>query len=79
MTIDEQVDGLIPKVMRIVGMSGGVGLSELLRTALLEVARDQRNVCGESVFAVKGDTNNPWMIDKDRAYSAVMNATLEAK
>lgn len=73
--INERLQRLMRQLPYANKTAGGVkGFEELLRLALLETARDQRHACAEAVLAVEGDNNNPWMIDRDAAHSAAMNA-----
>lgn len=76
MTIDERVTDLMKVILTTAGVPQGE-FKEKLRLSLLEVARDQRHVCAEGVNGVEGDSNNPWMIDREIAHSAVMNANLK--
>jgi len=74
MTIDERVD-LFTRTLHA-GTKHAV-LIVNYRLTLLEVARDQRHACAEATMAVEGDSNNPWMIDKDAAHAAVMNTEIK--
>lgn len=80
MTIEQRVTCLVPRVMRIVSATGGVGMFELLREALLEVARDQRHTCAEAIKAIEVD-NEDGIVAVGRmryaAHQAVMNATIK--
>lgn len=77
MTLDERIDHLMGCLPYTKKTSGGVkGFEQVLRQMFQQAVRDQRYACAEAVMTVAGDSNNPWMIDKDAAHSAVMNASL---
>ena len=74
MTIDERVECFMA---RLKAGAKHDDLANDYRLSLLEVARDQRHACAEAVMAItQCDVNNPWMVDKDIAHHAVMNAPL---
>jgi hypothetical protein len=78
--IDERVTVLMGQLPYANKTKGGVGGFEgLVRLALLETARDQRHLCAEAVLLVAGDSNNPWMIDRDAAQQAVLNADIPTR
>lgn len=80
MTIDERVERLGKEIAHLRGKAGKSYEREFdayqnnLRLTLLEVARDQRHACAESVNnLIATDHEEP---SRDRAYHAVMNTEL---
>lgn len=78
-TVEQQVGDLMATLPYLHVSEGGVkGFEKRLRLAMLEVSRDQRHACAEAIMAgTTPDKNNPWMIDKDDAHGAVMNAEIK--
>jgi len=65
-----QVDAHVDRLMKSLSQTNDADKTrELLRWALLEVARDQRHACAEAVVRID---RNAWSLDA--AHSAVMNA-----
>lgn len=76
MTVDERVLDLMAHLPYTTKSGGVVQFRERLRLALLETTKDQRHACTEAIMAVTGDSDNPWLIDKDAAHLAVMNSEI---
>jgi hypothetical protein len=71
-TIEQRIGELMGQLPYANKTAGGVaGFRQVLRVALLEVARDQRHACAESVQAMIGVN-----VRKVDAHQIVMNAEL---
>ncbi len=74
MTIDERFERLMTMLPLLSNADGDVnGHRNVIRNALLDVARDQRHTCAEAVAAMDGD----YLIGKAEAIQATMNANIQ--
>lgn len=80
MTIDERVEALTDNPW----LTGNAELTtrrraEIIREALLEVARDQRRICAEAAMAIFSEfptVGDGQYADSGRIHQAVMNAEI---
>lgn len=70
-TIEERVAAIVDDE------PGPAVLCARIRAALLEIAKDQRHACAEAVRIATGCENNPFLVDKDSAIDAVLNAEIK--
>lgn len=74
MTIDERLDALMSK-LPFTNNGTDYRIRSELKSALLEVACDQREACGEALLNLDDSAN--FKVDRDRARQAVLAAEIK--